>query len=149
MTKTKPERKIARSVSVTSLEIDAPKALTDAGADRVLVAIMFGVVMATKITVNNQNGDVFDVLKGQFEGRNVITGEVVNATSCFVPIAQEQIVMDFKSQNPTFNQNPQLKFRADIYAVKADNKHGFIYDVELPMAMKDDMLEALRSELKL
>lgn len=160
---TAPTVKNERSLSVKSLNIVAKDIIAEAvkalgknpteeqlKAIRVPCGMMYGIVTGVKEQVNNRNGEIQGVLVGQFEGKNVKTGETVRAIRCYVPMVQEQIEAEFNTVKPNVREGRRLKFQANIYLVhSADGDYPYNWDIELPMAnVNSDPLSDMRNDIE-
>lgn len=131
--------------AVTALgEKPAPEKLA---AIRVPLGLVFGIITGVKQSIDSKTGELRSALVGNFEGRNAVTGEVVRATRCYLPVVQEKLESEFNSLPANIRGN-RMKFQANIFAVHNEDRYGYRYSVDLPLAdASNDPLADMRSEL--
>jgi hypothetical protein len=115
------------------------------------IARIYGIASGIKSVVDKNRGDVYESITGSFEGVNLKTGNIYQASVVYLPAgihgllenAVKGIVDEAGKQQ--FNS---VKFALEIGVVKAKNPAGYSYEAKsLVPAVVDDPLAEMRTAI--
>lgn len=123
-----------------------------AGDDKIAIARFYGKVSDVKTQTNNDTGEVYTFLQGNFEGVNMQTGLVLRSGKLYLPKGvmevMEAAVAALKADESA-NKKASISFGFEIRAIKATNKAGYSYEAAaLKKPEEEDELKAIREMVR-
>ncbi len=133
---------ILAKMSVKTMGCKPARAKID---DKVVpMAIIVGIARGTTMKMDAK-GEPVEALVGDFEGKNIETGELFSSGVCYLPAGiHEQVISGIKKDGAT-----SVQFALQIDAAPSPNKAGYTYTgrpLEKPTGA--DPLSALRKHLE-
>jgi hypothetical protein len=118
------------------------------GTTKVPVARFYGTV--SRVAIQNDKmgtGQTYTQFIGNFEGVNLVTGEVVQSARMYLPDGASQALENQVSELQSKNKTAITQFAFEIRAVKASTKQGMGYAYETAAILKPtqaDPISAMR-----
>lgn len=110
------------------------------------LCVIYGIASGLKHGEDKVNGGVWTALTGDFEGKNLQTGETFRSGKLFLPSGIQEIVEGPIKKAEDENGSCAIKFAFEISAVKASNPIGYSYQAKpLTKPTEGDQLSELRA----
>ena len=116
------------------------------------IARIYGIASGIKQVVDKNRGDVYESITGDFEGVNLKTGAIYQASVLYLPSGIHGLLenavkstVDADTGKQSYNS---VKFALEIAVVKAKNPAGYSYEAKsLVPAVVDDPLAEMRAAI--